>query len=166
MALQRIREMRLREFLASPPFGRRDVPDDELELFNEALTHDSYANEEASRNRAARSYERLEFLGDAVIQMTVCEHIYSDTELSEGEMTDFKKDAVCNRNIASKVKDAGIDIDGTLLVGEGHRKRRTGENVIEDNMRADAFEAVIGAVYIIHGMDEARRIVKEVLLHR
>jgi ribonuclease-3 len=164
MTLQRSREMKLREFMASPPFNRRNVADTELEVFNVALTHDSYANEEASRDHNVTSYERLEFLGDAVMDMIVCEHIFHNTDLKEGDMTELKNEIVCNRNISSRIIEKNVDIDGCLLVGEGHREKRTGDNIVEDIMRADAFEAVIGAVYLLYGTDEARRIVKEVFL--
>jgi dsRNA-specific ribonuclease len=63
-----------------------------------------------------------------------------------------------------RVMEAGIDIDGSLLVGEGHREKRTGDNIIEENMRADAFEAILGAGYLLYGMDEAKRIVRDVFL--
>jgi len=165
MVSRRSREMEIREFLALPPFGRRNVPDDEIKLFSIALTHDSYANEEISRNASDTiSNERLEFLGDAVMDLTVCEFIYSNTELKEGAMTELKNDIVCNRNISSRATEFGIRLDDVLLVGKGHREKRTGDNVIEENMRADAFEAVLGAVYILYGLDEARRIVREVFL--
>jgi dsRNA-specific ribonuclease len=57
--------------------------------------------------------------------------------------------------------EKGVDVDNVLAVGEGHRGKRTNENIIEENMRSDAFEAVLGAVYLLYGMDEAGRIVKE-----
>jgi len=164
MTPRRAREKAIREFMAAPPFGRRNISDDEIELFDAALTHDSYANEETSRNHAKTPNERLEFLGDAVMELTVCEHIYRNTGLSEGAMTEIKNGIVCNRNISARVTEYGIDIDGSLLVGEGHREKRTGNNVVEENMRADAFEAVLGAVYILYGADEAKRIVHEVFL--
>lgn len=164
MPADREREKKIREFLAGTPFGRRNISDEEVELFDIALTHDSYANEEASRGNKKRCYERLEFLGDAVLQLAVCEHVYSNTDLSEGQMTEFKKGVVCNKNISARISEAGIDIDGTLLVGEGHREKRTGSNLIEDNMRADAFEALLGAIYLLYGTDEAKRIVREVFL--
>jgi ribonuclease-3 len=164
MTPQRSREMRIREFLASPLFSRRNVSDKEIEIFDTALTHDSYANEEASRSNGTGSYERLEFLGDAVMDMIVCEHIYSNTELKEGAMTDVKNIIVCNRNISMRVIGSGMRIDDSLLVGEGHKEKRTGDNIIEENMRADAFEAVLGAVYLLYGLDEAKRIVHETFL--
>jgi len=164
MTPQRSREKQIREFLAGPPFGRRNVPDSEIEMFDIALTHSSYANEEASRDHATASYERLEFLGDAVMELAVCEHIYSLGVTSEGEMTDIKKAVVCNKNISMRVKEAGIDIDNVLLVGEGHKEKHTKNNKIAENMRADAFEAILGAVYLLYGLEEAKRIVHEIFL--
>jgi len=158
------REMKIREFMAAPPFCRRNIGSDEIEMLNIALTHDSYANEEGSRSNRTASYERLEFLGDAVMELIVCEHIHSNTELNEGAMTDLKNRVVCNRNISLRTIEAGMDIDGSLLVGEGHKEKRTGENIVEENMRADAFEAVLGAVYLLYGLEEARRIVTEIFL--
>ncbi|MDR0778119.1 MAG: hypothetical protein LBE48_01580 [Methanomassiliicoccaceae archaeon] len=156
--------MKLREFLASYPFDRRNVTDEELKMFDIALTHDSYANEEASRNMIVGSYERLEFLGDAVMDMIVCEHIYRNTDLTEGAMTELKKEIVCNKNISLRIIEKEVDIDGCLRVGEGHKEKRTKDNIVEDIMRADAFEAVIGAVYLLYGTDEARRIINDIFL--
>jgi len=158
------REKAIREFLASPPFNRRNIGDDEVRTFDIALTHDSHSNEEAQSGRTKESYERLEFLGDAVIELAVCEYIYSGTRLSEGEMTIFKNTTVSNANMSLRILEAGIDIDNVILVGEGHKDKRTGDNVIEENMRADAFEALLGAVYELYGFGEAKRIVRDVLI--
>jgi len=161
--VRREREKIIREFLASRPFNRRNISEHEVELFDIALTHDSYANEEAQAGRTKESYERLEFLGDAVIDLAVCEYIYRNTGFKEGEMTIFKNMTVSNANMSSRIILSGIEMDGSLLVGEGHKDKRTGENVIEENMRADAFEALIGAAYLLYGTDEAKRIVYEML---
>ena len=109
--------------------------------------------------RVVESYERLEFLGDAVVELLACEHVYRDTDLMEGKMTDYKQSIVGNDEISEKVLAYGLDIDSVMLVGHGHRV----PGGISVKMRADAFEALIGAVYLIYGMDEARRIVREVL---
>ena len=90
-----------------------------------------------------------------------------DVKVSKGDVdvigytnnTDYKIDIVKNENISERVLRYGLDIDSVMLVGHGHR----GPGGINVNMRADAFEAVIGAIYILYGLDEARRIVKEVL---
>ena len=158
-------EMDVREFVSRPPFEKRDLSSQELALFCAALTHDSYTNEmlnlPAPRN--VPSYERLEFLGDAVLEMVACERIYKDTDLAEGGMTDMKQDIVANHRLSERILACGIDIDVVLLVGHGHRDPRTKANIVEENMRADAFEAMIGAFYILYGLDEARRVIDEVL---
>ena len=154
----------VREFLAKPPFSKRNLSEADLSVFCAALTHDSYCSEALNLPvpKELESYERLEFLGDSVLEMIACEHVYKDTDLKEGPMTDFKQEIVANRKISDKVLSKGLDIDGVMLVGHGHRDENG--TVIEENMRADSFEALIGAVYILYGLDEARRIISEVLL--
>ncbi len=153
-------DMDVRGFLSKPPFCYRNVSEEDLRLFRAALTHDSYANEVSDRNEKAESYERLEFLGDAVLELIVCEHVYSRTSLSEGDMTEFKKDKVHNCRISEMVKEHGMDIDGVLRVGNVQIKGDKKD--VQVKMRADAFEALIAAVYLTRGLDEARRVVYEV----
>ncbi len=150
-------EMRVREFLAKPPFCYRGLSRPDVDLFCAALTHDSYSNEAADASEEAESYERLEFLGDAVLEFIACEAVYRNSELKEGAMTDFKQTIVSNHSISEKVLSIGLGIDGIMRVGGGHRTKR-GEAVVEENMRADSFEAVLAAVYLVYGMEEARRI--------
>ncbi len=153
-------DMDVRGFLSKPPFCYRNVSEQDLRLFRAALTHDSYANEAADRGEKAESYERLEFLGDAVLELLVCDHVYSRTALSEGRMTDFKQEKVDNDRISEMVLDHGMDIDGALRVGNVQIK--DGVKDVQAKMRADAFEALIAAVYLTRGLDEARRVVCEV----
>lgn len=150
---------KVREFLARPPFRLRNIPDDDLDMFCTALTHDSYTNEFGKE-----SYERLEFLGDAVIELIVCEHIFRNSTDSEGNMTSMKQEIVANRKISSKIIERGIDIDRVMLLGHGHMDKTTKINIPEENMRADTFEALIGAFYIIHGLEASRKVVAESLL--
>lgn len=151
-------EMSVRQFLARPPFLFRNLPAESLKLFCDALTHDSFSNE-----RGGESYERLEFLGDAILEFIVCETVYGSTDLREGAMTDFKQDKVANHRISERVLSYGLDIDGMMRVGGGH-KGPGGRPEIEENMRSDSFEALIAAVYLSKGMEEARRVVSEVIL--
>ena len=154
-------ERTVREFMARRPFSRRNLSDDEVKLFCSALTHDSSTDEATKLQppRIAESYERLEFLGDAVVELLACEHVYRDTDLKEGRMTDYKQSIVSNEEISSKVQRYGLDIDSAMLVGHGHRV----PNGISEKMRADAFEAIIGAIYILYGLEDARKVVEEVL---
>ena len=154
-------ERTVRGFLAKRPFSRTGIPEDEIRLFCAALTHDSFTDEATKLDppRDVESYERLEFLGDAVVELLACEHVFLDTDLKEGRMTDYKQSIVGNDEISEKVLRYGLDIDSVMLVGHGHRV----PGGISVKMRADAFEALIGAVYTLYGLDEARKIVKEVL---
>ena len=154
-------ERDVRGFIARRPFSRTGLSEKEIGLFCAALTHDSYSDEATKLDppRTVESYERLEFLGDAVVELLACERVFNDTDLKEGKMTDFKQSIVGNEEISEKVLRYGLDIDSVMLVGHGHRV----PGGISVKMRADAFEALIGAVYVLYGLDEARRIVEEVL---
>ena len=154
-------ERDVRGFIARRPFSRTGLSEKEIGLFCAALTHDSYSDEATKLDppRTVESYERLEFLGDAVVELLACERVFNDTDLKEGRMTDFKQSIVGNEEISEKVLRYGLDIDSVMLVGHGHRV----PGGISVKMRADAFEALIGAVYTLYGLDEARKIVKEVL---
>ncbi|MBO4357715.1 MAG: hypothetical protein J5813_06080 [Candidatus Methanomethylophilaceae archaeon] len=157
-------EKSVREFLARSPFCFRGLDQVQLALFCEALTHDSFSNEAADMDppRKVPSYERLEFLGDAVLEFLVCEHVYKDTDISEGPMTDYKQDKVANHMLSQRLIEKGIDLDSIMRVGHGHIKG--GKKSIEENMRADCFEALVAAIYLSYGLDEARRVVREIVL--
>ncbi len=158
MAMESDFEQAVRLLLARPPFGYRGLSQRELSLFCEALTHDSYTGE-----HGGESYERLEFLGDSVLELVVCEEVYRNTGLREGAMTDYKQDKVSNRMISARALAYGLDVDSVIRVGGGH-VRPDGTKAVEEGMRADCVEALLAAVYVAKGMDEVRRIVREVLL--
>ncbi|MBR6203501.1 MAG: hypothetical protein IKQ60_00260 [Candidatus Methanomethylophilaceae archaeon] len=156
-------EMEVREFLAGPPFGYRGLGEDDVRLFCAALTHDSYTNEAKDKvvPEDAPSYERLEFLGDAILEMIVCEQVYSVTELSEGDMTAFKQRYVGNDRVSDLILAYGLDIDRAMRTGKVQVK--DGRKDVQPKMRADAFEALLAAIYLVKGFHEARRVAKEVL---
>ncbi len=110
------------------------------------------------------SYERLEFLGDSILEFLACEQVYSKTELREGGMTDYKQSIVSNQRLSARILDSGLDLDRLIFVGGGHKDPKTGKNIIEENMRADVFEALLAAIYLVFGMEEARRVVRLTLL--
>ncbi|MGI5964803.1 MAG: ribonuclease III domain-containing protein [Candidatus Methanomethylophilaceae archaeon] len=116
MDCEELHERNVREFLAKPPFGYRNIPSGQIGLFASAFVHDSYSNESG-----AISNERLEFLGDAVLELAACRYVYSLTDYGEGKMTDFKQSIVCNRRISESLISYGLDIDGIMMVGNGHR---------------------------------------------
>lgn len=118
-----------------------------------ALTHSSYANE--NRELKLQSNERLEFLGDSVLGLSISEKIYTKyTNLSEGELTKVRANIVCEPSLLKCSNQ--IEIHKFILLGKGEeltggRKR--------SSLLSDAFEAVIGAIYIDSGLDEAKEFV-------
>lgn len=150
----------VREFLARPPFRYRDLSKEEIDIFSTALVHDSYSNEV----QGVSNYERLEFLGDAVLEFVACEHIFKNTDLKEGKMTDEKQDIVSNHDISEALLVSDIGFDALMLVGGGHVDPVTKRPIINETMRADAFEALLAAIYLIKGINHARTIVQYVLI--
>ncbi len=115
-----------------------------------ALTHRSYANEQGISNN-----ERLEFLGDAVLQLVVTRHLFSDyPHLQEGQMTRVRA-AVVQREALVGVAEA-LGVGPALRLGKGEVQSGGSEKV---GILADATEALIGAVYVDGGWKAAERLV-------
>ena len=150
----------MREFLARPPFNYRNISNEDLDIFSTALIHDSYSNEVHD----VSNYERLEFLGDAVLEFLACEHIFKNTDLNEGKMTDAKQDIVSNHSISEAVIASGLGLDQLMLVGGGHVDPVTKRPIINETMRSDAFEALLAAIYLVKGIKDAYKIVQHVLI--
>lgn len=119
-------------------------------LLNTALTHSSYSNEHGGEN-----YERLEFLGDAVLQLITSEYFYKKYNVQEGELSKIRASFVCEEALAQYAKDVGID--KYIKVGNGQIKN------INDTIIADTFESVLGVVFLDQGFDVAKRYALEVL---
>jgi ribonuclease-3 len=153
-----VREHRdaVRALVSKAPFSIGQASEKDLDVFCLALVHDSYLNEHPEW--AGGSYERLEFLGDAVIELVVSEHLYSGSSDDEAVMTVKRSRLASNERISASVIEYGIDIDGTMLMGKGQAK-----NGDKPGVRADAFEALVGAAYVTHGLDKAASIVKKTL---
>lgn len=112
-----------------------------------ALTHSSFANE--SKKGSHENNERLEFLGDAVLDMVVSEYIYRQfPEMPEGEMTKLRAAVVCEGSLAQLSRKLGVGRNLFLGKGEESTGGRT-----RDSILADAFEAIIGAVCIDGGIE-------------
>lgn len=120
------------------------------ELLLEALTHTSYANEHNTK-----SYERLEFLGDAVLQLIISRYLYENYKLSEGEMSKKRASYVCEEALIEYAKD--IDYIPYIRVGNG---------IVElpDNIIADIFEAILGVIYLDQGISVAENYIYQVII--
>jgi len=127
-------------------------------LLRRAMAHRSYCAEVGG----TESNERLEFLGDAVLGWAVADLVYRrHTELPEGKLTDLRKSVVNARALAEVA--ASIDLGPRLLLGRGedHAGGRSKPSIL-----SDALEAVLGAVYLDGGVEEARALIERLFSDR
>ncbi len=121
-------------------------------LLTRALSHSSYVNENHS---VGESNERLEFLGDSVLGLITAENFYTNyTKLPEGELTKLRAATVCEKSLAGFARQ--LELGRYLLLGKG--ENLTGGRT-RPSIQADAFEAIIAAIYLDGGMECARNFV-------
>ncbi|MBP3603541.1 MAG: ribonuclease III [Lachnospiraceae bacterium] len=127
-------------------------------LLKQALTHSSFSNEQ--KINKLKNYERLEFLGDAVLELVSSKFFFMENpDMSEGEMTRMRSSMVCEQALAFCAKD--IQIGKYLLLGKGE-EATGGRN--RDSIIADVTEAIIGAIYLDGGFDEAEKFILKFIL--
>lgn len=123
------------------------------ELLMNALTHTSFANEHKAKKM--KDNERLEFLGDAVLEMVSSEFLFKNMkDMPEGDMTKLRASLVCEPTLAIDAREIGLDDYIYLGKGEeatGGRKR--------DSIVSDAFEALIGAIFLDGGIEKAKEFI-------
>ncbi len=118
------------------------------ELLNRAITHKSFANE--NKMAPEEHNERLEFLGDAVLELTVSELLINKyPTFSEGKLSKLRAAIVNEKQLASMARD--FRLGEFLLLGKGEEQTRGRE---KDSLLADAFEAVLGAIYQDRGFSK------------
>jgi len=121
-------------------------------LLTRALTHRSYANEHQD---GSEDNERLEYLGDAVIDFIVAEWAYRHfPELPEGDLTKIRAHLVKNEHLAEFSRQ--IDLGGALRLGRGER---TSGGHLRDSVLGSTFEALLGAIYLDSDFDKVKRFV-------
>ena len=119
------------------------------QLIHQALSHSSYSNERKNPNG---SNERLEFLGDSVLSIVVSDFLYKNLNVAEGQLTKIRASLVCEKSL--HVFAQKISLGDFLLLGKG--EENTGGRQ-RPSILADAFEAVIAAIYLDGGMEAAAR---------
>ncbi|OZM74085.1 ribonuclease III [Amycolatopsis antarctica] len=126
----------------------------DAELLTLALTHRSYAYE----NGGLRPNERLEFLGDAVLGLVVTDHLYNEhPDLPEGQLAKLRASVVNMHALAGVARELGPGgLGAHLLLGKGEELTGGRDKA---SILADGLEAMIGAVYLAHGIEAARRLV-------
>ncbi|MBQ9927136.1 MAG: ribonuclease III [Lachnospiraceae bacterium] len=127
-------------------------------LLRQALTHSSFSNEQ--RINKLKNYERLEFLGDAVLELVSSKFFFTENpDMTEGQMTKMRSSMVCEQALAFCAKD--IQLGDYLLLGKG--EEATGGRMRE-SIIADVMEAIIGAIYLDGGFEEAERFILKFIL--
>ncbi len=127
-----------------------------IEIKNEpllriALTHSSYSNEHNTEN-----YERLEFLGDAVLELVTSEYLFLNTTYKEGDMSKIRASYVCEEALDAYAKD--IDLDKYILVGHGQEKDINGTIV------ADVYESVLAVIFLECGLDVVKKFILDAIV--
>lgn len=130
------------------------------ELLIEALTHSSYANEHGRDGAKLKFNERLEFFGDAILEFLCSEYLFEKyKDLPEGTLTKMRAAAVCEESLASLGRQIGLG--EALYLGKGEEQNGGREN---PSIIADAFEALLAAVYLDGGRSAAEKFLYPLLI--
>ena len=136
-------------------FERLNIKPKDIVLYKTAFSHSSYVNEHKIKN----DYERLEFLGDAVLDLVLADYLYKHFKENEGEMTKVRATYVCeNANY-----QYAVDLNLTDYILVGHGEAKDGKD-FKKAIVADIFEALMGAIYIDLGYATVRRVVLDIIV--
>lgn len=124
-----------------------NIKPNNINLYKTAFSHTSYANE-----KKRESYERLEFLGDAVLELLMSDYLYNNFNKPEGEMTKLRAHYVCETALYEYAKK--LELNKYLKLGKGEEETG-GRN--RKTIVSDIFESFLGAIYLDQGIDEARK---------
>ena len=127
-------------------------------LLKQAITHSSFTNEQ--RINKIGHYERLEFLGDAVLELVSSEYLFHEhTDMPEGQMTKVRASMVCEPALAFCAAD--LELGKFILLGKG--EENTGGRG-RDSIISDVMEAIIGAIYLDGGFEPAKKFIYRFIL--
>ena len=124
-------------------------------LYVTAFQHSSYVNE----NHLKSDYERLEFLGDAVLELEVSDYLYKNLNVKEGDMTKLRASYVCENALYEYSK--GLKLSDYIKVGHGEE---TDGGRFKPVICADIFEALMGAIYLDLGFDTVKRVLSDIMV--
>ena len=130
---------------------------DNLELLITAFTHRSYLNEH--KRTVSEHNERLEFLGDAVLELVVTEYLYNNYSEPEGILTNWRSSLVRTESIGAAAVRCGFEPLLRLSRGEKRGSDRARAQIL-----ANSFEAVIGALYLDQGYEAAKKFISDAIL--
>lgn len=136
-------------------FHKLNLKPKNMALYNIAFSHSSYANE----HRVKADYERLEFLGDAVVDLVIADYLYNNKHEKEGEMTKVRASYVCENALYEYSMSLGLN--EYIRVGHGEEKEG---GKYKKAIVADIFEAFIGAIYVDLGYATARKTALKIIV--
>ena len=135
-------------------FEKLKINPKDINLYKTAFSHSSYVNE----HRVKNNYERLEFLGDAVLDLVVSDYLYTHLKDDEGELTKVRASYVCEN--ANYCYATGLGLTKYILVGHGEQN----DGNLKKAIVADIFEALMGAIYLDLGYATVRKTILDVVV--
>ena len=136
-------------------FNKLNIKPNDIKLYVSAFSHSSYANE----HKAKSDYERLEFLGDALVDLVVADYLYNNSKEAEGEMTKDRASYVCENALYQYSMDLGLN--NYIRVGNGEQKDG---GKFKKAIVADIFESFMAAIYLDLGFSTARRVALDIIV--
>lgn len=136
-------------------FEQLKIVPKEIKLYETAFCHSSYVNE----NHLKADYERLEFLGDAVLDLVMADYLYRNMHKKEGDMTKIRASYVCENACFQYASDLGFS--NYIKVGHGEEE---GGGRFKKVILADIFEAFMGALYLDLGYEMVRRVLLNIMV--
>lgn len=121
------------------------------EMLLTSLTHSSYSNEHNTTN-----YERLEFLGDAVLELVTSEYFFLNTDYNEGDMSKIRASYVCEEALCIYAQN--LELAKFIRVGHGQ------EHDINSTIIADVFESVLATIYLEHGYEVVKKFILDLIV--
>lgn len=134
-------------------FKELNIKPKNINLYKTAFSHSSYVNEHKNKH----DYERLEFLGDAVLDLVMADYLYNNYKETEGEMTKVRASYVCEN--ANYTYALSLNLQNYILVGNGEAKEGLKKAIV-----ADTFEALMGAIYVDLGYATVRNAILKVIV--
>ncbi len=134
-------------------FEKLNIKPNDLKYYTVAFQHSSYVNE----NHLKSDYERLEFLGDAVLELVMSDYLYKNLNVKEGDMTKLRASYVCENALYEYSLDLGL----SNYIKVGHGEENDGGR-FKKVILADIFEALMGAIYLDLGFDVVKRVILEI----
>ena len=123
-------------------------------LYETAFSHSSFVNE----HKLKSDYERLEFLGDAVLELVISDYLYRENMQKEGEMTKLRSAYVCENALYEYMKD--LDLIKYIKVGHGELNN----GIIKKAIVADTFESLMAVIYLEEGFKKVKEVILDIIV--